>query len=76
VVASYTRHNGFEKETKTGNPREVPVHPVLARLLKEWEERGFAELFGREPRADDLLIPNRHGGYRTDHTFGDIADDL
>lgn len=76
VVASFTRHNGFEKETKTGNPREVPAHPTLARILKEWEERGFAELFGREPRPDDLIIPNRHGGYRTDHTFEKIGIDL
>lgn len=69
VVASYTRHNGFEKSTKTGNPREVPVHPTLARLLTEWLERGFVEMFGREPRPDDLLVPNHWGSYRIDSNF-------
>ncbi|MDP2275255.1 MAG: hypothetical protein Q8K32_31205 [Archangium sp.] len=71
VVASYTQRNGFEKAPKTGNPREVPVHPTLLRILTEWEERGFAEYFGRDPRPDDLLIPNRWGRHRIDTSYID-----
>lgn len=69
VSQSYTRANKRVKLTKTENPRQVPVHPALERLLGEWQETGFVALFGREPRKDDLLVPNRHGSWRTDNTF-------
>jgi integrase len=69
VSHSFTRANGYEKSTKTGQPREVPMHPTLQRVLKEWETKGFAEYFGRAPKPHDMLVPNRHGGYRTDNTF-------
>lgn len=69
VTQSFTRANKAAKSTKTGNPRVVPVHPVLERVLGEWQSTGFASLFGREPREGDLLVPNRHGGFRTDNTF-------
>lgn len=67
VEASYTRANGREKGTKSGRPRQVPVHPVLAELLREWLEQGFEELFGRPPMPDDLLVPSHHGTHRTDN---------
>jgi integrase len=69
VSESFSRANGFAKSTKTGNPREVPVHPALARVLGDWQANGFEASFGRAPQSTDLLIPNRHGGYRTDNTF-------
>lgn len=49
------------KGTKTGATRRIPVHPIVAEMLKEWLEAGFGELFGRPPRAGDLLIPSRQG---------------
>jgi integrase len=77
VAASFTRANGYEKSTKTESPRQVPVHPVLGRVLEQWRAKGFAATFGREPRPGDLLVPNRHGGYRTDNTFlAGLARDL
>lgn len=74
VSESFTRCNKRVKLTKTENPRQVPVHPVLERILGEWQATGFAALFGREPTLTDLLVPNRHGGFRTDNTFGKCLD--
>jgi integrase len=39
----------LEKETKTGNAREVPVHPTLATLLARWKLHGWAAVYGRPP---------------------------
>jgi len=30
--------------TKTNRSRQVPVHPDLARILKEWREGGFKRM--------------------------------
>jgi integrase len=46
--------------TKSGVPREVPVHPTLAKVLALWRESGWAETFGRQPAADDLIVPTRN----------------
>jgi integrase len=37
---SYSTRAGIEKAVKTENPRQVPVHPVLARMLAEWKLGG------------------------------------
>lgn len=50
-----------EKEPKTGVPREIPVIPPLAKLLKQWLEHGWEEMLGRAPAEDDLLLPNSVG---------------
>ena len=44
--------------TKTARPRNVPVHEQLAQWLHLWRQRGFVELLGRPPRADDLVVPS------------------
>lgn len=69
VAWSFTRRNKQTKATKSGKPRDVPVHPELLPVLHEWRARGFASCFGRAPRADDLIAPNRAGGLRTDSNF-------
>lgn len=66
VGASFTRKNRREKVPKSGRPREVPVHPVTAKLLAAWRARGWRQLFGRAPGPDDLVVPNRAGSYVTD----------
>ena len=63
--------------TKTKRTRFVPVHPTLAAMLFEWHQRGWPEMMGRPPTAEDLIVPmpaptNRgrrieHGRMRTDH---------
>jgi integrase len=66
VHSSYTRHNKKAKGTKTEQPREVPVHPRLAALLAEWKLSGWEALFGRPPRDDDFIVPNRIGNTHSD----------
>ncbi len=62
VAESYSIHLKRAKRTKTGITRMVPVHPVLQHVLDEWLGHGFKELFGREPRATDLMFPARANG--------------
>ncbi len=47
-----------------GNPREIPVHPVLAIILAEWKREGFAKIYGRAPMPDDYVVPTRRRGKR------------
>lgn len=51
---------------KTERPREVPVHPVLARVLDAWRQEGWERKQGRPPTADDLVVPSRRGEHRRD----------
>lgn len=43
--------------TKTGQPRQVPIHPALSELLAAWKEGGWEAAHGRPPTGDDLLLP-------------------
>jgi integrase len=51
-------------KTKTKEPRSVPVHPALARILGEWHLIGWEVVYGRPPRPDDLVCPTRTGRVR------------
>ena len=53
------------EKTKTGVPREVPVHPTLARILAEWKLAGWERTFGRMPTSQDFLVPTRNMTMRT-----------
>lgn len=57
VDSSWSFERLLEKETKNGRDREVPVHPVLARMLADWIGHGWEEEQGRKPNLDDLLFP-------------------
>jgi hypothetical protein len=54
-----------EKTTKTRAELNIPVHPVLQRLLEHWEATGWEEFIGRKPKADDLILPRQVGEHRT-----------
>jgi integrase len=54
---SYNLKRKLVKAPKTGQAREVPVHPTLARVLAHWRLSGWAAEYGRAPTADDLIIP-------------------
>lgn len=43
--------------TKTSRTRYMPVHPVLAEVLREWRDVGWVDMMGREPGPDDLFVP-------------------
>jgi integrase len=53
-----------EKLTKTDVPRQVPVHPELAKILAEWK-LAWANFYGRPARDEDLVVPARAPGQRT-----------
>lgn len=46
---------------KTKRPREVPVHPILLAILREWAETGFEAYTGRKPTPDDYIVPELDG---------------
>src|SRR5216684_2977300 len=56
VATSFNRKRKAEKGVKTDRPREVPVHPTLAKVLAGWKLSGWQKLMGRAPNSDDLLI--------------------
>lgn len=45
------------KPTKSEVDREVPVHPVLKRILHAWLSHGWEQDQGRKPTPQDLLFP-------------------
>ncbi len=53
-----------EKTTKTDAELNIPVHPVLQRLLDRWWSTGWAEFMGRSPTPDDLIFPRHDGKHR------------
>lgn len=60
---------------KTDRPRNVPVHPELASILREWAEEGFELYVGRKPKPDDFIVPSmgirveRRGSCYTKHAY-------
>jgi len=64
IEKSYSTKKRKVKGTKTDNPREMPVHPTLARILATWKLSGFEQLTGRQPQPDDPIVPSRRGAYR------------
>lgn len=78
VHSQAEKKGGGERATKTGDVREVPVHPTLAALLAEWKLSGFPMWFGRHPAPDDLIVPSRHDGRspRTKTTLRRLKEDL
>ena len=63
----------YENErTKTQVSREVPVHGVLAQMLAAWKASGWRATFGRDPTADDLIVPGRNGGVWEAHDADDF----
>lgn len=48
--------------TKTGPPRDMPVHPTLAKLLAAWHLSGFEAFTGSKPQPGDFIVPAPRGG--------------
>ncbi len=77
VETSYSRARGKVGPTKTGKPRRVPVHPVLAKVLAGWKLGGWERLMGRPPTPDDLLCPRPDDTFLDDKTaLQDLRVDL
>jgi integrase len=67
VAASFNTRTRTEKAVKTGKPREVPVHPTLAKLIAAWKLSGWQRLIGRQPGPDDVLVPKADEQNRDAH---------
>ena len=77
LARSYNTKLRVEKGVKTEVPREIPVHPTLARILAEWKLGGWTRMMGRPPRSDDLIIPSRRGQNRNvNHALRKFHQDL
>lgn len=66
IRTSWNRKQKRVKSVKTDRPRIAPVHPALEAILREWEATGWAEMMGRPPRPDDLLVPSSRGHHLRD----------
>ena len=80
IASSWHTRRREEKGTKTEQPRMVPVHPTLARILAEWKLGAWQVMMGRPAGPDDLIIPSRRGANRSRHhsleKFGEDLDRL
>jgi integrase len=72
IARSYSNQS-----TKTGRPRLMPAHSVLAAMLAEWKMKGWPEMMGRKPTPDDFIVPSREGEMRSrHHSRNKLLDDL
>lgn len=62
VATSWNSKLKLLKTTKAKKQRHVPVHPLLARLLAQWRLQGWCAEFGRQPTAEDLIVPSHRLG--------------
>jgi integrase len=86
VAQSYDFKHKRVKGTKTERPREIPVHPTLAKMLAEWKLAGWQRLMGRAPKPEDLIVPASkqdlvHGLFRNPNEerkffYKDVCDRL
>lgn len=60
-----------------GPPRDIPVHPELARILAEWRVTHWPRLYGRAAGDQDLVVPQRRdaGAPRLSRTLYDSLRD-
>ena len=42
---------------KTDNPRDIPIHPELQRILAAWKLEGWPRLMCRHARPEDFVVP-------------------
>jgi integrase len=77
IGSSYNTKKRKVSTTKTERPRQVPVHPTLAKVLAAWKLSGWQKQFGRQPGPDDLIVPSRRGDHRNvNHGLRKFHQDL
>ena len=71
------RHSATRGElehTKTGTPRQIPLHPKLVALLQRHRK---LQMVGQVPQSKDgLVFPNEKGGYRLEQSLAKPFDAL
>ena len=65
VASAFNSRHYREKATKTNVEKIIPVHPMLAEMLRAWFTSGWKAFIGRKPTPDDLIVPREQGGQRT-----------
>ena len=53
------QYDGAPLKGRGSNTREVPVHPLLGRMLDDWHGQGWKATYGRSPTATDLIVPRK-----------------
>jgi integrase len=78
IANSYDSDKKIVKSVKVEEkPREIPVHATLAAILAEWKLNGWCQLMGRQPAADDPIVPSRLGANRNvNHMLKRFHQDL
>lgn len=61
LVATQASGTDEERRTKTGDVKDVAVHPSLRKLLTRWRVEGFALRFKRHPEPGHFIVPSRRG---------------
>ena len=64
IASSFDVKTHKEKSVKTQAPREMPVHPTLAKMLAAWKLGGYERYMGSAPQPDDLIVPSGTGKFR------------
>lgn len=57
-------------QLNTENPREIPIHSELQRILAAWKLEGWPLLVSRHPKQDDFVVPR--SGARAQHAKGEM----
>lgn len=58
VVHAYNSRKKVVKRPKNEEPRDVPIHPTLAKILAAWKLM-WANVYGRHLTDDDFVVPTR-----------------
>lgn len=64
------RHQYDGQPLKTGQPRDVPIHAELRRILAAWKLEGWPMYVGRVPVPADLVVPRQDGTHHSDNSLG------
>lgn len=64
VARARKRRDASEGSTKTGAVMPCPVVPPLEAILEDWFTTGWREFIGRDPKPDDLIVPNENNEMR------------
>ena len=62
TIATQYDDQALKSPDGAGPTRELPVHPVLERILRDWWDTGFALTYCRAPQPNDWIVPSMRDG--------------
>jgi hypothetical protein len=60
IVQAFDSREREVKSTKDEATRQVPMHPVLAKVVRAWLQDHWPRIYGRKPGPDDFVVPTRN----------------